>query len=301
MSLRARLVALVMVLAALGVSPAGGQVLRLDDRSPRSAQVLRRGAVEVSVQQRRRRNEAGFEGLQPLVVVRLRGVAVGRMLGARGAGGPAAVVQIAEMDPGNPYPEVLRSSFTGGAHCCNQIQMLTSDRTGEPWREVRLGPFNGGARPAEDPLRSGRDLIVDVDHRFLSCFGCDACSAAPARLWPLQADAFIDVSHRPETRPLHRRNLRKMAPWFEQKRAESPSGFLAAYLANKALVGEFKDGWERMLKRHDRTSDWGLKDCKGEQDYRGMCQGREIVYGSFPEALRAFLVETGDLSRSAQP
>ena len=36
----------------------------------------------------------------------------------------AAVVQT-NLDPDNEYPEVLLSAFTGGAHCCNQMQVLT--------------------------------------------------------------------------------------------------------------------------------------------------------------------------------
>jgi hypothetical protein len=48
----------------------------------------------------------------------------------------------------------------------------------------------------------------------------------------------VDVSHRPEFKPLHRCNLQRMAEWFLQKKPEDPNGFLAGYVANKALVGE---------------------------------------------------------------
>ena len=84
-----------------------------------------------------------------------------------------------------------------------------------------------------------------------------------------------------------------MAEWFQQKNPESPNGFLAGYVANKALVGELYDGWDRMTQRYDASSDWGLKECKGDLDDNGKCLGREAVYSSFPEALRAFLIDTG--------
>ena len=273
----------------------------MDYQNNRMSGALRSGAIEVNAQQQRRINEYGSNVIQPEVVVRVNGTEVGRLLGAEKWGSdPAAVVQIAEMDPFNPYPEVLLSSFTGGAHCCNQIQVLSSDRSGQNWREVTLGPFDGVNSPAEDPLKNGRFLIVDVDNRFLYRFACYACSTAPARIWQLQGEKFVDISHRPEFQPMHRRNLQGMAEWFQQKKPDSPNGFLAGYIANKALVGELYEGWDRMTHRYDTISNWGLTECEGKVDVNGKCLGREIVYGSFPEALRAFLIETGYIKANGQ-
>lgn len=301
MSLRPRLIATLIGLGALCGSPAMAQVLKMDYKNNRMSGSLRSGAVEVSAQQQRRINEYGSNVLQPMAVVRVNGNEVGRLVGAeKSSGSPAAVVQIAEMDPSNPYPEVLLSSFTGGAHCCNQIQVLTSDRSGQIWREVTLGPFDGGESPAEDPLGTGRFLIVDVDNRFLYRFGCYACSTAPARIWELQGNEFVDITRQPELRSIHRRNLQRMAEWFKQKIPGSPNGFLAGYVANKALVGELYDGWDRMTQRYDASSDWGLKECKGDLDNKGKCLGREVVYSSFPEALRAFLIDTGYMNPTGQ-
>ena len=42
-----------------------------------------------------------------------------------GSGSSEAVLQVLEMDPSNPYPEVLLSTFTGGAHGCNDTRVLT--------------------------------------------------------------------------------------------------------------------------------------------------------------------------------
>jgi hypothetical protein len=56
-------------------------------------------------------------------------------------------------------------------------------------------------------------------------------------------------------------------------------------VASKALVGEFEEGWQRMLRHDDRQSRWGLGDGQPAQ--------------SFPQALRAFLIETGYLPSPA--
>jgi len=300
-SQRARFIAVLIGLGAFCGSPAVAQVLKMDYQNNRMSGSLRNGAMDVSAQQQRRINKDGSNVLQPVAVVRVNEIEVGRLVGAEKFGGsPAAVVQIAEMDPENPYPEVLLSSFTGGAHCCNQIQVLTSDRSGQTWREVKLGPFDGGPSPAQEPLGSGQLMIVGVDNRFLYRFAPYAFSWAPARIWQLQGDVFVDVSHRPEFKPLHRRKLKRMAEWFKEKSPGSQNGFLAGYVANKALVGELYDGWDRMIQRYDSSSTWGLDECKGTTDDNGKCLGRQINYSSFPEALRAFLVDTGYITPSGK-
>ena len=301
MSRRARFTAVLIGLGALCGSPAVAQVLKMDYQNNLMSGSLRNGSIDVSAQQQRRIYEDGSNVLQPVAVVRVNGIEVGRLVGAeKGGGSPAAVVQIAEMDPANPYPEVLLSSFTGGAHCCSQIQVLTSDRSGQTWREVKLGPFDGGPSPAQDPLGNGQLMIVGVDNRFLYRFAPYAFSLAPARIWQLQGDAFVDVTHRPEFKPLHRRKLQRMAEWFQQKSPGSQNGFLAGYVANKALVGELYDGLDRMIQRYETSSTWGLEECKGNTDDNGKCLGRQIKYSSFPEALRAFLVDTGYITPSGE-
>ncbi len=278
-------------LAVLAYSPAMAAILRMDYQTNRLQGRLRQAGVEVIASQQR---DPATDFSRPVAIVRVNGKEVGRLNGAeRLSYVPAAVVQIAEMDPANPYPEVLLSSFTGGAHCCNQIQVLTSDRSGQKWREVSLGPFDDGESPARDPLGNGRYLIVDIDNRFLYRFGCYACSEAPLRLWQLQGDTFVDLSHRPEFRPLHRRRLAQMQARLNRDEPSTPNAFLAGYVATKALLGELDDGWKRMLSLYNRKSDTGLMMCKDDLDDLGECPGPEVRYASFPLALRAFLEQTG--------
>jgi hypothetical protein len=105
-------------------------------------------------------------------------------------------------------------------------------------------------------------VLVDADNRFLNLFGSYAGSRAPVRIRQLQWDRFIDVSHHRDYLPLHRRRLQEMADWFkEHHQGEEVNGLLAAYGANKSLVGAFEDGWQRMLQRHDRRSRLGMKQC----------------------------------------
>lgn len=260
---------------------------------------LRQGPLVAVLQHERRRDPDGLVALQPIVVVRLDGREVGRLKGAVkiGSDRPMALLQLVELDPANPWPEVLLSSFSGGAHCCNDTRVLTSDASGSRWHVVALGPFNGVVRAATDPLGSGRWVVVDLDNRFLYEFSSYAGSRPPLRIWQLSGQRFEDVSHQSVFAPLHRRVLEEMAPWFDQPRdGGEANGFLAGYVATKALVGEFADGWRRMLGRYDRSSDLGLRQCAAGLGSDGRCRGADVEYASYPEALRAFLLRTGYLS-----
>jgi hypothetical protein len=88
-----------------------------------------------------------------------------------------------------------------------------------------------------------------------------------------------------------------MEGWFKEPADQRPeaNGFLAAWVATKALVGEFDSGWKRMLGLYDRGSDWGLTACEAGYDAKGDCRRPEKRYASYPDALRAFLRRTGYL------
>jgi len=71
------------------------------------------------------------------------------------------------------------------------------------------------------------------------------------------------------------------------------NGILAGYVAQKALLGEYEEGWKFMLANYDRTSEWGLAIYQ---------ENREIgKYPNFPTALRAFLIQQGYLDKNGKP
>ena len=273
-----------------------GTVLRTETLKQGRSADLTQGPVSVKVQLRSAVNADGRQGTQAVATVRVKGEVVGVLEGPESPVGMngAAEVQIVNLDPANVYPEVLLSAFTGGAHCCNQMQVLTRPAGQQAWRAVQLGPFDGGPAPARTPYGGTVPLIVSSDNRFLYQFACYACGRAPTRLWQLKGDQFVDVSHQPRYRPLYRRELESYQELLDQPRDPegNPNGWLAAYVATKALVGERQQGWQQMLERYSATSDWGLKACLGGYGTKG-CRTPEVVYPNYPEALKAFLQRTG--------
>lgn len=307
---RLALVPLMVLSAALGAcglparflaQPAASapRLMRFNGETQRQEGSLRSGAVAAAIQHRTTVNADGVQVVQPQVSVAVNGQPVGSLVGAdkMGGGPPATLVQIVELDRSNPYPEVLLSSYTGGAHCCNDTRVLTSSRDGRQWQQVRLEPADGGEMPATDPLKTGSFLVEGVDNRFFYQFSSYAGSVSPPRLWQLQGARFVDVTRQPEYVPLHRRRLQELAAWFREPAGDAEvNGFLAGYAATAALVGEFPAAWQQVLARYDRRSDWGLRSCPAGYDDQGRCRAPELVYPDFPSALSAFLVQTGYLS-----
>lgn len=201
---------------------------------------------------------------------------------------PPFLVQIAEMDGIAADPEVLFSTYTGGAHCCSQTHIARA--AGDRWQAVAVGSFDGDLVRAQDIDGDGRFELALADDRFYYAFACYACSAVPLRVLRLQDGRVIDASDDPRYRPAHVAWLKSMIEAADP--AMDRNGFLAGYVAEKIRLGEGEQAWRLMLRHYDRRSDWGLERCVGGRVVNGTCRGR-LVRLTFPEALRRFLRETG--------
>lgn len=129
MSFKIRLALIITMLIVWGV-PVHAQMLEINPETKTKGQISK-GDLTALI------NVQKTEDWKPTVTVLLKGKAVGKLEGSESPF-PAALVQITELDPSNPYPEVLLSSFTGGAHCCNEVSILTSDKSGKRWQKVSL-------------------------------------------------------------------------------------------------------------------------------------------------------------------
>ncbi|AIE73235.1 MULTISPECIES: hypothetical protein [unclassified Synechocystis] len=252
---------------------------------------VEKGDVSASISYRQEKND-GYESWFPTVTVKFKNKTVATLEGTESPM-PIALIQITDMDPSNPYPAVLFATYTGGAHCCNAVQVVTGNQDGSQWSVQEFGFFNGGPHPAEDLNNDNLDEYVEVDNSFLYRFSSYAGSAAPAQIWQLKNNQIVNSTFEPEFQFIHQENARSMAKELPEIMAQDSerNGFLAAYVANKALIGELDEGWQTMLKYYDKNSDWGLTDCQ-KYDDQSNCL-REVQYNSYPDALRAFLVETG--------
>src|SRR3954454_16782713 len=88
------------------------------------------------------------------------------------------------------------------------------------------------------------------------------------------------------------------------------NGYLSAWVAQKAIIGQFDDAWATMLKSYDHVSTDGLINCSIDLSLSTAlkalgqygCPSGYSRRGTFPEGLAAFLVRykysTPDQSKS---
>jgi S1-C subfamily serine protease len=197
----------------------------------------------------------------------------------------SAAAQIAQLDSSSPFPQVVATHFTGGAHCCTVMKVLTF--VGDRWETIDVGQFDSDGPQIEDLLGNGGAELVGKDDSFNYAFGPYADSHAPPKVFQLARDRVLDVSHSPEFRTpilqmlLADQGLATADMWRD-------NGYLAGWVAHNALVGNGADAWARMLKLYDRSSDWDLSTCAKDDN---PCPESEKRRRDFPTALREHLAE----------
>jgi len=214
---------------------------------------------------------------------------------AENASGLGATVQFAELDTKNRFPEILFSTYSGGAHCCFGTMVLSFN--GKKWVRVPEGRVADGAAPrVQDIDNDGQAEVTEPDGAFLYAFSSYAYSNPPVRIYHLSGIKWIDVTRAPRFRSVHATDPKLVDEQCSPEK--SSNGFWAGYVASEILMGEGKEAWNRMLQCYDRNDSWGLCKPYDSQSFEpqptdfgppppGMkC---DVSFRSFPDALDAFL------------
>ena len=193
---------------------------------------------------------------------------------------------------------VYLQSFTGGAHCCNEVQAAIVGPRGI--RVVEIGTFDGDPEDAF-PRDLDGDGVVDFvqrDNSFLYTFASYAGSFAPPQILNIVGNRTVNVSTRPGFRRLFRDAMNEAGPICVRPEVDR-NGACAGYVAAAARIGQSDAAWTVMLRAYDRDSGWDLPTgCRVALDRQGGCpEASTIRYANFPDALRAFLVRQGYLAR----
>jgi hypothetical protein len=258
-----------------------------EDEGDPVPQEISQGAIRAVLSYTAEKNEDGDTMRAPIVAVFADDKEIAKLAGDPGFGIPPVSVQIAEIDPGNSQPEVVVSFYTGGAHCCSNTSVITSNKEGTAWQTVDVGEFDGGPMLATDLNGDGRYEFSTRDNAFLYAFACYACSEAPLEVLTVENGAVKNITNDASLKPAHAAYLKTM---IENVPDEDVNGFLAGYVGEKILLGESKPAWDLMLAYYDKASDWGLEICDQPLNDDGECPGQEIKL-TFPDALERMLKE----------
>lgn len=176
-------------------------------------------------------------------------------------------------------PEVILDFSSGGAHCCSSSFIFRYDPQSEQYRSIQhLWGEGHGARRRQDLDEDGTPEFIHYDSRFAYAFGSFAESGMPIRIWQYRAGEMINV-----TRNYPKQVYDDAFKWWQlyteaNRQKTDVKGVLAAYMADKYLLNEVEDGWQRLA-----------------QIYQGEDQQQ------FFAKLREFLIENGYTTQAAPP
>ena len=234
------------------------------------------------------------DGLKPSAVATINGVKAVEIDGEAAGDLVSTHARILRLDD-TPLPQVLFSWFTGGAHCCAATRIAT--QIDGVWKIVETGDRDGDE--AFTPIKDGaRYALAAIDNSFLYAFDSYAASFAPDQLYELRGDKLVDVTRESRFAPVLRSTLKKQeSAANKDKSIWRTNGFLAGWVAQKALLGEQADAWKRMLVLFDRTNPAGISQCDADKPPKE-CADKAFIAKEFPRALRAFLVKNGYLDKN---
>lgn len=161
--------------------------------------------------------------------------------------------QVADLD-GDKEPEVIVDFYTGGAHCCTYSLIYGYNSAKRQYSNIKQDWQNTGYKL--------RDLNGDrvpefnsADNRFAYKFTAYAGSRFPVQIWQYRGGKMTDA-----TRQFRQQIARDAAGWwkdFEEQRKNgidsegfNVKGILAAYLADKYMLGQGEEGWRQVRQAY---------------------------------------------------
>jgi hypothetical protein len=205
-------------------------------------------------------------------------------------------VGIGRMAPGDAAPTVLLGGYTGGAHCCATLQVV-SLVDGQP--VVAVLPMKDGEPLERFPRDIDGDGTADIrwtDDSLLYQFASHASSWQVPRIYNLAAGKAVVVSREPRYAGVFRDFARETLA--SCRKGTSPeNGDCAAYAYAMAILGQTEEGI-RAATSFARTPDplWLPQDCSVPYDANYECpEGKAITFDGFEPALRYLMRKNGYL------
>ena len=151
-------------------------------------------------------------------------------------------IHIRRLDDRRGEPEVVVDLYWGGAHCCFYTVVFRYDAAARTY--IRASHLWGDAPPRLRELGSDGLLeFVGGDERFAYAFTSFADSVFPIQIWKFAAGRFVDAT-RSFPAQIRASAKRHFAEYRSARHSDrSVRGILAAYLAERSLLGESRQGW----------------------------------------------------------
>ena len=188
-------------------------------------------------------------------------------------------LQVRDLDKDNE-PEIILDIYSGGPHCCTSSMIYRYDVKIKEYTAITHPWFHNFGPKIDDKIqdidKDGNVEFVNYDSRFAYKFSPFSYSRFPLQIWQYHQGKMIDVTRRyPQQVKNHAYQLWQeyitIKNQFEGDATSAEKAILAAYLADKFLLGEGEDGERRVqetYKESDRTQFFTeLRKFLGETGY----------------------------------
>ena len=199
-------------------------------------------------------------------------------------------------------PQIVVTSFSGGAHCCVSTWFLNRAAGSAAWALIEGETLDGGGYWVDDADGDGVLELMSVDNSFLYAFDSYAGSFAPLKIWRLEDGKIVDVTDRPEMKP----RLAQDLAGIEFSAKTNPdlwksNGYLVGWVASKIRLGQGDEAWAKFMADYDHDSGFGPQICTTGQKVDD-CPSDKMKAQPIPEALAQFLSDNGysPLPKAAQ-
>lgn len=165
---------------------------------------------------------------------------------------------------GDRTPEVIVDLYSGGAHCCHSTLIYAFGEAARSPYAVTAHTWGNRPYTLQDLDEDGRPEFVSQDDRFAYAFSVYAASRYPIQIWQYQEAALVEATPTfqqavfdhafqlwEEFRRLTRQRGQARSDSTRYWQAEAERATLAAYLADKYLLGQGQDGWERVRQHYN--------------------------------------------------
>jgi hypothetical protein len=206
--------------------------------------------------------------------------------------------EIIRLSPGTDQPQIFITGYTGGLHCCTAGAVATDD--GGKWRFSFLDAREGEMWLLLNLTQGGPPVFVGAAPGFEYTWASFAGSYAPTLLQILRGDKLVDVTRQPAYRSFLLDRLHEMEE--SGANASERNGYLAAWVAQNALLGQFDSAWSKMRATYDkRVTTWR---CAIDEDawpttpgVTPACPETQQIKVPFPEALALALFKLGYITK----
>ncbi|MDQ2861541.1 MAG: hypothetical protein M3T55_12630 [Pseudomonadota bacterium] len=217
---------------------------------------------------------------------------------------------VGKFDSSSAIPQVVMTSFSGGAHCCLDIKL--ADFVNGAWRLLTV--YELDTDQIDFPKDIDSDGFIDFvlqDDRFNYVFASHAGSWAPPLILDISHGRVVDVSKANRFRSLYEADFARTKMACETGKYEEDgktydteiNGACAAFVADGVRLGRGEEAWRFMLAHYDRSNGSGGDSNSNFLPTKCFVPfvkyecpaGKEHSFAAYPDALRWFLGDNGYL------